>query len=347
MKTHMEQEIEAQTSILENLISKYIVNYCILVNFPCKYKRIKFVASGSSYHAAKVAEKFFYDIAGVEANSAYSSEFVAIKDIKIDPEMLYFFVSQSGETTDTVTALNMVKKAGGATFALTNCETSRMNNEADYAMTIEAGKENSIAATKSLSATLFAMWLCALKLAQSKSIDISEYIENIENLPSALDDLIKNRKQIEVAAGFISKHKSFPIVGYNYFSALAIEGALKIKETSYCDANAYPVGEFLHGHTAILNEQNCIVEIFTDEMNALEKKAIEKIKADYNPKVLAITDMKNYTEADCTIVFPKYAQSVFKYFSVLVILQLLAFENAKKLKRNVDCPRGLSKVVQV
>ena len=75
------------------------------------------------------------------------------------------------------------------------------------------------------------------------------YIENIENLPTALDDIIKNRKQIEVAAGFLSKHKSFPIVGYNYYSALAIEGALKIKETSYCDANAYPVGEFLHGHT--------------------------------------------------------------------------------------------------
>ena len=128
---------------------------------------------------------------------------------------------------------------------------------------------------------------------------------------------------------------------------MAIEGALKIKETSYCDANAYPVGEFLHGHTAILNEQNCIVEIFTDDMNPLEKTALAKIKADYNPKVLAITDIKNYPEAEYSIVFPKYAQSVFKYFSVLVILQLLAFENAKKLKRDIDCPKGLSKVVQV
>ena len=345
MKTLMEQEINEVGQVLGNLISKYIVNYCITVNFPSKFSRIKFIASGSSHNCAGIAEKFFRDIAECDGSCEFSSEFLSNRNPRIDKDTLYFFISQSGETFDTSTALETVKKAGGMTFALTNTEECKMNSLADTYLNVEAGKEASIAATKSFTACVFGAWLCALKLAQSKSIDISSHIEGIEKLPSAIEDIIANPKQFEVVANFLAKHKSLPIVGYDYYYAAAKECALKTKETTFIDANAYALGEFMHGHMALLTQKNAIIEIFTDDINPFEKKSLDKIKQKYNPKTIVITDYKGYMENDYEIIFPKFKTMIFKVLALITIFQMLALKTAIKLKRNVDTPEGLDKVV--
>lgn len=344
-KSLMEEEISQQSGVLKELISKYVVNYCVMVNFPAKFKRVKFIASGSSYHCACIGQRFFEDIAGVETACEFSSEFLINKNRIIDPETLYFFISQSGETADTLAIMEIVQEKKATCFALTNNIDSTLSKKADYTLSIEAGVESSIAATKSFSASVFCVWLCALKLAQSKSKNISKYLENLEKLPAILDELLLNQEKVNKAAKFLSKFKSLPIVGYNYYFAAAKEGALKIKETSYIDANAYALGEFLHGHVAVLNQKMPLLEIFTDDLGAIETRNLNKIHEQYKPKTIVITDSVGYKDCEVAINFPKFENDLIKCLCVIILLQLLALKTALCLKRDVDNPFGLSKVV--
>ncbi len=341
----MEQEISEQSEIFKNLISKYIVNYCVTADFPSIFKRVKFIASGSSSHCAYLGARFFKKIAETDADCEFASEFLLNKNKNIDPDTIYFFISQSGETSDVLAALKSVKALKGTTFALTNNIDSTISKAADFKMEVCAGLEKSIAATKSFSASVFCTWLCALKLAQSKSKNILKYIENIHLLPIVIDKLLANQTEIDKAAKLLSKFKNAPVVGYGYYYELAKEGALKIKETSYVDANAYALGEFLHGHVAILNQKCPIVEIFTDDIEITQKKNFEKVFDKYSPKIIAITDVTD-VKADHVINFPKFEDEIMKIMAIMVILQLLAFKTATHLKRDVDNPTGLDKVVK-
>lgn len=342
----METEIAQQGVVISNLIKKHILNYCVLVNFPSKFEKIKFIASGSSNNCAHIGAKFFKDIVGVDAICEYSSEFLADRDQEIDTDTLYFFISQSGETADTLEVMKIIQSKKGICFALTNDKTSKMALAADYQLDIEAGVEGSIAATKSFSASIFCVWLCALKMAQARSKNVYEYIKNVEKLPSVIDaTILKTANSIDKAAEFLSGYQSFPIVGYHYYYTIAKEGALKVKETSYIDCNAYPLGEFIHGHVALLNQDMALLEIFTDDLGEYERKNLDKIKNIYKPKTVVITDFESNVECECAITFEKHNDILFKCFSIVVILQLLALKTAQKLGRDVDKPNGLSKVV--
>jgi len=342
----MENEILEQSTIIEDLISRYVKNYCVMVDFPSKVKQIKFIASGSSYNAACLAKKFFRDIVGTDACCDYSSEFLSSPNQKVDPDALYFFISQSGETADTVEVMDIVKKARAKTYAIVNNECSYMYENADYSMFAAAGKEESIAATKSFTACVFCAWLCALKAAQNISKDISKYMMNLQYIPRDMDETLFLEKKIDKAASFLSKYKSFPVVGYDYYYELAKEGSLKIKETSYIDSNPYALGEFIHGHVALLNHQSALIEVYSEDMGQYEKKCLKKIEDNYNPKVVAITDTKDMVKADYTIVFTKTDCQITRVLCVALVLQLLALKIAYKLKRDVDNPQGLSKVVR-
>ena len=221
-------------------------------------------------------------------------------------------------------------------------------------MNIEAGVEKSIAATKSFTGGVLCLWLLALQIAQNKALDIKEHLKNIEKIEEDTNFIINNTKNIDRAASVLSGLKSFPVIGYSYNYVIAKEGARKIKETSYIDVNAYPTGEFLHGHTAILNENSVILEIFSHTIGEFEQKTLDKIKKDYTPKTITITDFDNDgAAAGCggdsndsiTILFKKFDNEIVTMLSFLIILQLLALNVAQKLGRNVDKPKGLNKVV--
>jgi glucosamine--fructose-6-phosphate aminotransferase (isomerizing) len=150
-KSLMEKEIFEQPQVLDEIVQKYCTRGKILIDFPRNFEKIKFIASGSSYNCARLAEKFFRDIAQIDAASEFSSEFLANKNLKINKDTLYFFISQSGETSDTLAVLNLVRRAGGKTFVMTNNENSTMQKLSKQGVCVSAGDENAIAATKSFS----------------------------------------------------------------------------------------------------------------------------------------------------------------------------------------------------
>ena len=155
MSYMMEFEINSQGVLLENLINKYIQNYCILINIPLNIKRVVIVASGSSYNAGLFGKYFFENISNTECSVEYASEFINSDFHNYDKNCLYIFISQSGKSADTLNAFRKVNKKA-QTLCITNNEDSPMYLEADYKFNIQAGIENAIAATK----TFFDTWYC-------------------------------------------------------------------------------------------------------------------------------------------------------------------------------------------
>lgn len=352
MENMMFKEILEEPKVFQYLTEKYIKDGHVETAFPVEFNEVKFVASGSSYNCARLGQKFFENIAKLKTSFEYSSEFNANQQRPINNDVLYFFISQSGETYDTKCALDLVNKKGANTFALVNNDNSYIYNNCKFKMNIEAGVEESIAATKSFTGGVLCLWLLALQIAQNKGFDIKEHLKNIENIEKDTNFIINNTKNIDEGAFLLAGLKSFPIIGYSYNYVIAKEGALKIKETSYIDVNAYPTGEFLHGHTAILNENSVILELFSHTMGEFEHKTLDKIKKDYAPKTVTITDFDDNNNGcgsdngDCiTILFKKFDNEIVTMLSFLIIFQLLALKIAKKLNRNVDKPKGLNKVV--
>lgn len=344
-KTFMESEIEETSAVLNNLLDRYIINYAVAIDFPSDFSRIQFIASGSSYNCARLGEKFFEDIADVHCTTQYSSEFLSKKKLKIDPETLYVFVSQSGETYDTMCALKKVVNKGAKAVVITNSKDCSMNTLTPHSVYAAAGIEKSIAATKSFSACVLCLYLCALRVAQNKSKNISQYLHNINSISNDVKNVINEKKEIVGAAKFLAKFKDFPIIGYDYYYILAKEGSLKIKETSYINTNAYALGEFMHGHIALLNKNNTVLTICARDMTRFEYKILRKIKVDYNPKIICITDYDKPLNVKSQIII-KAQSEISRIFCVLVTLQILALEIAKRLHRNIDNPKGLSKVVK-
>lgn len=345
MKTAMEMEILEQSRVIGAMIEKYVQNYVVMLDMPLIVRDIKIIASGSSYNCGQICKKFFEEIASVNVEVEFSGEFLCDNTKEIDKNTLHFFISQSGETFDSLEALKKVKAAGAKTYAIINNEDSSMYNLCDYKININSGVENSIAATKSFTASIMALYLCALKIGQNKLKDIKKHIKNINNVEKKIENVLDLTVNIEKAADFLYKYKNFPIVGLGVNYAIAREGALKIKETSYIDVNAWPMGEFLHGPVAILNNSDALIEIITNGYCELEGKTIKRVKNDYNPKSVVITDCEEDFGEKIAIVFPYNEDKIVTVLSVVFVLQMLALQIATKLKRNVDSPNGLSKVV--
>lgn len=344
-KTQMEIEILEQSMVVGALIEKYVKNYAVVLDMPLDVKNIKIIASGSSYNCAFIGRKFFEIISGIDTSVEFSGEFLCDETKKVDPDTLYFFISQSGETYDTTSAAKIVKEAGGRAFAVVNNENSTLWDLCDYKINIDAGVENSIAATKSFSASLCALYLCALKIAQNKLKNVAQYMKNIKDVEKNISSVLDLTLDIDKAANFLSKYEAFPAIGQGINYALARECALKIKETSYIDVNAYSMGEFVHGHVAILNKIDTLIEIITSDFCEFETKTLSKIRKDYNPKSVVITDSQEDFEAAVGVVFPYCEDMLVRVLSIVFIVQMLALKIALKLKRNVDKPQGLNKVV--
>ncbi len=347
MAFEMEKEIFEQPVVLSNLISKYITNNdTIVFSLPENIRKIKFIASGSSYHCAHMVSKLFREYANIKTYCEYSSEFFISKNLFIDPNTLYVFISQSGETYDTVEALKKVKTLGGITMCVTNCENSSLWNLCDYKILSEAGEEKSIASTKALLAQIFCLYLIMLKYLAIKNHDIKNEISEIKKLPLFVENFLATASKIKNIAKKLSKCKNIVILGSKYYYSVAKEGALKIKETSYINANAYPQGEFLHGHVAILNNaQSALIAICVEETKENTNQILNKIFESYSPEVITISNVPE-TRKNAINIQIDTENNIFTLLATVITFQLLAFETACELGRNVDKPLGLKKVVK-
>ena len=345
MSYMMEFEINSQGVILENLINQYVKNYCVLMDIPLFIKRIVIVASGSSYNAGFLGKYFFQNIAQIETAIEFASEFNYSDFDNYDKDALYIFISQSGKSADTLSAFYKVKDRGIKTLCITNNEDSPMHQESDYKFNILAGRENAIAATKTFSASVLILWLIACKAAQNKLIDISEEIQNVYTIGKNIDETVHNIDNLDVAAKFISKQKDFSIAALGLYYPLAREAALKIKETSYINTSSYPMGEFIHGHFALLNKSKVFLSFITHDCTEYELSLFKKILKTYKTKTIIFSDEYEDYDSDILIKIPRSQSKIGTVLNLIIAIQLLAFRVALSLKRDVDKPQGLQKVV--
>ena len=342
----MEAEIYEQPAILEKILKNYIAeDGYIIINVPTKIEKIVLVASGSSYHCARFSADLFGEIAGIEARAIYSSEFLLKKIVPHDKGILYIFITQSGETTDTLSALNKAKQLGIKTMCVTNKENSTAWQTADYRLNCYAGEEKSIAATKSLTAQMLCLYLTALKYAQIRNVDVSSHLEQLKNLPKVVSQTLELDSKVKPFARFLSKYKNIIITADGISYAIAKEACLKIKETSYINVMSHILGEFMHGHVAVLNNKCVLVYISAEGVSYSTMKNLEKIKDDYNPPICIIGRSNDRIKTTFNIDL-EVEDSILKMFSNAVIAHLLALRIAEKLNRNVDKPKGLRKVVK-
>lgn len=345
-ETSMEHEIFEQAEILERLLNTYVSeNESILVDVPENISDVVFVASGSSYHCARYGADIFGSIANLNAMAIYSSEFLLKTIIPHNENMLYIFITQSGETSDTNKALIKAKQSGVRTLCVTNKEDSTIWQAADYRMSCHAGVERSIAATKSFTSQMMCLTLLALKFAQIRGIDTENYLNEILSVPRYINETYKLQPKIKNFARFISKYKNVVVCADGISYALAKEASLKIKETSYLNVTSSILGEFMHGHVAVLNNKAVLIYILVDDLSYTATKNLNKIKKDYNPPI-CIMGNKNVKIKSTYNINIDCESKIVKYFCVAVMIQLLALEVAIKLHRNVDKPHGLDKVVK-
>lgn len=348
-KTNMELEIAEQKSIIPYILMKYIDSETgeIKLDLPKNIRKIIIVASGSSYHCARFAVDLVEKISKIETRAIYSSEFLLKNLIPQDENTLYIFITQSGETSDTLKSLERVKlETNLPTLCITNVEDSTIWEACDYQVACYAGVENGIAATKSFTSQMLCLILISLKLVENIEPEsvTKKLKESLFHLPHIIEKALGTRKDVKKLAKYLAKEKVIVITADGISYSLAKEGALKIKETSYKNISASIFGEFMHGHVAVLNNKSTLVYISVDKISERSVNNLNKIKEDYNPTIVIIGDGDDrikpafHIDVDCE-------NEIQQLFANVLILQQIALEIAIKLKRNVDNPKGLHKVV--
>lgn len=349
-KTNMEMEIAEQAKIIPYILMRYINPESgeIKIELPLNIRKIVLVASGSSYHCARFAVDLLEKFSGIESRAIYSSEFLLKSIIPHDENTLYIFITQSGETSDTLKSVDKVKlNSNLATLCITNNEHSAIWQKCDYKVACFAGVEQGIAATKSFTAQMLCLILISLKLIEnvSGSEGTKKYKESLIHLPIIIEKTLAKREEIKHLAKKLSNNKTIIITADGISYSLAKEAALKIKETSYKNISAAILGEFMHGHVAVLNnKKSMLIYIAVDKISERSVDNLKKIKKDYNPYLVIIGETPENIKSDFYINI-ECENVIQQMFSNVIIAQLLALETALKLNRNVDHPKGLHKVV--
>lgn len=348
LKTKMEAEIYEQSDIIFELIKRYInKDYSVNIELPDNIKKIALIASGSSYHSAAIIADFLRNKVHISAQSYYSSEIALEESFDTDEETLYIFISQSGETSDTNISMNKIKETTDKTLVITNVKNSSLYNKSKYKLLTYAGNEQAVSATKTMCAQMFCLFLVALKIMTNKELPSIKYTDELLNVPEYIKNALSNRDIVKKYAKTLVNYDNATILASGLFYPLAKEGALKIKETSYINTTAYPTGEFLHGHIAILNKKCALIVLVNSQNIQFTIDVLMKINNFYKTDTLIILSALPIQEIDRKDFIQIETKSEIDFlFSSLVILQLLAFETAVLLKRNIDKPEGLSKVVK-
>ncbi|MFK7760629.1 MAG: glutamine--fructose-6-phosphate transaminase (isomerizing) [Candidatus Midichloriaceae bacterium] len=349
---YMLKEINDQPRILKKIIQN-IISEKENKNLSCinwaNVSRISIVACGSSYNAGMVAKYWFETYAKIAVEIDFASEFKA-RNIIYDKDAAYVFISQSGETLDTLVALKEAQKHNVITIGLVNNLNSSIANLAKYIVAIEAGIEISVASTKSFIAQLMKLLNIVLIASTEKKLmskdACNELLKKINNEINTLDGLLEINKKIEEISQSISKAKNIIFIGRNYMYPICLEGALKLKELSYLPVFACAAGELKHGSIALIDENSLIIALAPE--NSTHQKMIsniEEIKT-RGSKVVLLTDSINDFEVEHMLNIPKSSE-ILTPLLYTIPLQLFAYQVALNLGKNVDRPRNLAKSVTV
>ncbi len=315
-------------------------------------RRIVIIACGTSWHAGLVGEYLFEDLARIPVEVEYASEF-RYRNPVIYEDDLVIAISQSGETADTLAAIELAKSKGATIFGICNVVGSSIARATHAGSYTHAGPEIGVASTKAFTAQVTVLTLMALYIAGSKgTISTQRYralISEMEDIPNKVQEVLaSNQLVIDLSAKF-KDARNFLYLGRGYNFPVALEGALKLKEISYIHAEGYPAAEMKHGPIALIDEQMPVVVIATKK-GAYDKvlSNIQEVKARKGVVIAVVskgdTDVRNI--ADHVIEIPE-TDEIFVPLIASVPLQLLAYHVAVLRGCNVDQPRNLAKSVTV
>src|ERR1035437_321236 len=315
-------------------------------------KRIVIVACGTSWHAVLVAEYLFEDLARIPVEVEYASEFRYRNPI-IGEDDVVIAISQSGETADTLAAIELAKSKGATIIGVCNVVGSTIPRTTHAGSYTHAGPEIGVASTKAFTSQVTVITLMALRIAFRKgTISQSRFhqlLSELEAIPGKVEKVLKTNEQVRYIADIFKDSRNFLYLGRGYTFPVALEGALKLKEISYIHAEGYPAAEMKHGPIALIDENMPVVVIAT-KGSSYEKVAsnIQEVKARKGKIIAIVTEHdKNVKQfADYVIEIPETDEILVPLISV-VPLQLLAYHIAVMRGCNVDQPRNLAKSVTV
>jgi glucosamine--fructose-6-phosphate aminotransferase (isomerizing) len=313
--------------------------------------KVKIIACGTSYHAGLIGKYILESLAGLDTTVEMASEYRYSNLAR--ETALVLAITQSGETIDTISAVREAKRRGTSTLAITNVVGSSITREADHIVYTRAGPEIGVAATKTFTTQLIALYLIAISLGMRRRTIGAEQLrvlrEGLRRLPSQVQQVLNTKGLIRGVAETIHESRDVYFIGRNINYPSAMEGALKLKEISYIHAEGYPAGELKHGPNALLGPETPVIAIVVDDpVRPKMLSNIGEVAARESP-VYAVgleDDVELEKLVDVVIPVP-HTNAIFSPVVVVVALQLLSYYTAHMRGCSIDKPRNLAKSVTV
>jgi glucosamine--fructose-6-phosphate aminotransferase (isomerizing) len=313
--------------------------------------RFYFCACGTAWHACLVAEHLIERFARIPVEVDYASEF-RYRNVPLRPNSLFFVISQSGETIDTLAALREAKRKGHITAAICNVVGSTIARESDGGIYQHAGPEIGVASTKAFTSQVLIAAMFALYVARMRDMSFTDgvqYVQALKQAPDLVRKVLEQAPHIKDIARRYAHHHDFLFLGRLSLFPIALEGALKLKEISYIHAEGYPAAEMKHGPIALVSE-SCPTVFFAPKGEIFQKvvSSIQEIKARRGKTIVITTEGCEFPPglADEIITIPDCHEAVLPIVAAVPV-QLLSYYIAVELGRDVDKPRNLAKSVTV
>ncbi len=356
----MAKEIEEQPEVVGHTLTQYLDMAAGTVNLPfdgavdwAGLSRLSISACGTAYYAGLTAKYWFEKLARLPVEIDVASEF-RYREAPMPPNGLALFVSQSGETADTLACLRYARQEGQTILSVVNVPTSSIARESDAVAPTLAGPEIGVASTKAFTCQLTALACLALAAGRARGVlsaqDEARHVESLIALPGLIAKALALEPEIERLARELSKAKDVLYLGRGTSFPLALEGALKLKEISYIHAEGYPAGELKHGPIALIDEAMPVIVVAP--FDALFEKTASNMQevAARGGRVILITDARGAAECgitpETTIVMPDM-DPLFSAIVYALPIQIIAYQTAVFMGKDVDQPRNLAKSVTV
>ncbi len=313
-------------------------------------KRVKILGCGSAYYVGQLGAGLIEELARIPSDAEAASEF-RYRNPVIEHDTLYVVVSQSGETVDTLLAVQEIKRKGGRVIGLVNVVGSAIARECDGGIYIHAGPEVSVASTKALTTMFVAFVLLALHLGRVRDLSVTagrRIIAGLKRLPDQISEVLKTSDDLQIYAETLSKAESLLFIGRVRGFPVAREGAQKFKEITYRHAEAYQTSELKHGPLAMISPTFPTVAIVPDdELTDRNVGALHEIAARKGPLFVITAPEVDLGDLDVTRIDIPKSEPELDPILLIIAVQLLAYHAAVALGLDVDKPRNLAKSVTV
>jgi len=354
LKEILEQPESAERVLRGRLVERFGTAHLGGLNLDARetraISRVKILGCGSAYYVGQMGASLIEELARIPADAEAASEF-RYRDPVIEPDTLYVAVSQSGETVDTLLAVQEIRRKGGRVIGLVNVVGSAIARECDGGIYLHAGPEVAVASTKALTTMFLGFSLLALQLGRVRDLSIADgrrLIEGLQRVPGQLREILDRDEEYAAVAKELAQAQSLFFVGRVRGFPVAREGAQKFKEISYRHAEAYPTSELKHGPLALIEASVPTVAIVPDdELVDRNVAALHEIAARGGPLVVITHEGVDLGEVSATRLDVPRNERELDPVLLTIPLQLLAYHAARHLGHDIDKPRNLAKSVTV